>query len=144
MEKVRTKPEAYIASLPDEVRDDMATLHARLSAVMKGLPAAVWEGTFWGGSAQQIIGYGDYEYAGSRGKTSRWFMVGLSAQKQYISVYVNAVEGRQYLAEKYAKKLGRVKVGKSSISFKRLSDVKLDVLVDLTARARAQLTTPKN
>jgi hypothetical protein len=57
-------------------------------------------------------------------------------QKKYISVYVNAVDGRQYLAEKYKKRLGRVKVGRSNISFKRLADVDSGSLRELIARAR--------
>ena len=78
----------------------------------------------------------------ARGRTVEWFMVGLALQKQYISVYVNAVEDRQYVAEKYAPELGKVKVGKSSISFRRLDDVNLDVLAKVISIARDQLETP--
>lgn len=95
----------------------------------------LWTGIFWGGSEQAIIGYGDYTYTRPRGKTLEWFIVGLAVQKKYISVYVNAVEGDQYLAEKYAERLGKVKVGKSSISFTRLADINLDVLLELVGKA---------
>ena len=72
----------------------------------------------------------------SDGKRVEWFVVGLARQKHYISVYINAVEERQYLAEKYGKTVGKVKVGKSSISFSRLADIEIDRLVALVARAR--------
>jgi hypothetical protein len=142
MKKTRTSPDTFLKSLPAGVRGDMTQLHSTLSAATRGLPQSVWKGTFWGGSEQQIIGYGDYAYTGSRGKSVSWFIVGLAAQKNYISVYVNAVDGRQYLAEKYKSKLGRVKVGKSNISFKRLEDLELDVLIGLVIRACAQMAKP--
>jgi Domain of unknown function (DU1801) len=138
MEKVKTSPTTHIKSLPAEVRDDVAQLHKIISAELKGLPVVLWEGTFWGGSTQQIIGYGDFVYTGSRAKAVNWFLVGLAVQKNYISIYVNAVERGQYVAEKYKKQLGAVKVGKSSISFKRLADVNVDALRAVLAEAARQ------
>ena len=90
---------------------------------------------FWGGSAQSIIGYGDYSYVRSDKKPVEWFIVGLARQKNYYSVYVNAADGRRYLTEAYAGRLGKVKVGKSSVSFRRLADVEMEVLVELVERA---------
>jgi hypothetical protein len=108
---------------------------------MAGHPV-LWEGTFWGGTEQAIIGYGDYTITLSRGQKSEWFMVGLAAQKNYISIYVNAVEDGQYVAEKYRSELGKVKVGKSSISFKHLDDLDTDTLQKVLSIARGQLTIP--
>jgi hypothetical protein len=51
-------------------------------------------------------------------------------------VYVNAVEGREYVAEKYGEEIGKVKVGKSSISFRSLDDIDLDKLLAIVAKAR--------
>jgi hypothetical protein len=66
-------------------------------------------------------------------------MVGLALQKRYISVYVNAVDGGQYVAEKYRKRLGKVKVGKASISFKQIEDIDVAVLREVVTFARKQL-----
>jgi hypothetical protein len=137
VQRSTTSPDAHIASLPDAVRPDIATLDARIAEAMEGATRVLWEGRFWGGSDQRIIGYGDYTYTGRSGTTVDWFVVGLAAQKNYISVFVNAVEGGAYLAERYADRLGTAKVGKSSISFKRLSDIDLDVPIELIAKARA-------
>ena len=63
-------------------------------------------------------------------------MVGLAQQKNYISVYVSAVEGDEYLSEKYGPDLGKVKVGKSSISFKTTQDIDMDKLVALILRGQ--------
>jgi hypothetical protein len=57
-----------------------------------------------------------------------WHTVGLASQKNYISLYVCAVMDGKYIAETYKKDLGNVKVGKSCISFKKLSDLNLDGL----------------
>ncbi len=51
-------------------------------------------------------------------------------------MYVSAVEGREYVAEKYGKEIGKVKVGKSSISFRSLDDIDLDKLLAIVAKAR--------
>jgi len=141
MQKTDINPTSYLAALPDESREPMQRLDVLISGIMEGQSRVVWEGPFWGGSQQTIIGYGDLRMTQARGRTVEWFMVGLALQKQYISVYVNAVEDRQYVAEKYAPELGKVKVGKSSISFRRLDDVNLDVLAKVISIARDQLET---
>ena len=135
MERVSTSPDEYMAALPEEIRGDMTLLDARISAALPGHRRSLWEGVFWGGSEQSIIGYGDYSYVRSDKKPVEWFVVGLARQKNYYSVYVNATDGRRYLTEAYAGRLGKVKMGKSSISFRRLADVEIEVLMELVERA---------
>ncbi len=135
MERIATSPEEYIASLPAEVGADMAALDERITAALPGYGRSLWAGVFWGGSEQRIIGYGDLSYVRSDKQEVRWFLVGLARQKNYYSVYVNAADGRRYLAEAYAGRLGKAKVGKSSISFRKLADVDLNVLSELIGRA---------
>jgi hypothetical protein len=142
VEKTDTKPSDYIESLPDATRTDVARLDAEISTIMAGHPKTMWEGKFWGGSEQQIIGYGDYSYERSDRKTAEWFIVGLAQQKQYISVYVNAADEDGYLTEQYADTLGKAKIGKSSISFTSLDDIHLDVLLDLITKAEQQMSHP--
>ncbi|MDO9087572.1 MAG: hypothetical protein Q7U53_15295 [Anaerolineaceae bacterium] len=138
----RTKKDisAHIDSLPDEFRHTIKHLDKIISDIMVGHSRVLWEGPFWGGSEQAIIGYGDLTQTQSRGKIIEWFMVGLALQKNYISIYVNAVEDGQYVAEKYRSKLGKVKVGKASISFKNLNDLDIDTLQNVVSIARDQLT----
>ena len=141
MERVNTPPEEYLASLPAETGADMTALHERIKAALPGHHPCLWAGVFWGGSEQTIIGYGDMSYVRSDKKRVEWFLVGLARQKNYYSVYVNAADGRRYLAEVYAGRLGKAKVGKSSISFRALADVDLDVLSELIERA-GELSMP--
>ncbi len=119
----------------------MKRLDQVISGVMKGRSRALWEGVFWGGTSQTIIGWGDLRHALSRGKTVDWFVVGLALQKSYVSIYVNAVEDGRYVAETHRAALGKVKVGKASISFKRLDDIDLRALRKVLAIARDQSTS---
>lgn len=136
MKRSQTSPDEFVASLPDEVRADIATLDQRISRVMKGEERVLWEGKFWGGSDQRIIGYGEFSQTGRSGKKVDWFVAGLAAQKNYITVFVTATEDGAYLVERFADRLGKVKVGRSTVSFKRLAQVDLKVLLELIARAR--------
>jgi len=140
MEKTNRSPAEHIASLPTERREDIERLDALITDLMAGQPKTMWEGRLWGGSDQQIIGYGDYSYTKSNRETVEWFIVGLAVQRNYISVYVNATDGRAYLAENYAERLGKVKVGKSSISFTSIDDVDLQQLSELITEAKRLMT----
>ena len=46
MQKSSTSPDEHIASLSDDVRDDIATLDARISEAMAGEERVLWEGKF--------------------------------------------------------------------------------------------------
>ena len=126
----------YLAGLPDEVRGDMETLDGVIRSGMDGLDRVLYTGTFWGGSDQEIIGYGTYSYQRSDGSDVEWFVIGLARQKAYYSLYVSAVEDGAYLSKTMGPELGKVKVGSSSISFASLADIDLETLDRLVRRAR--------
>jgi hypothetical protein len=63
----------------------------------------------------------------------------LAAQKNHISVYVNAADADGYLVKKYADRLGKARVGSASIAFKSVADIDLDVLRELLEAAREQM-----
>jgi hypothetical protein len=136
MDRSSTSPDEHIASLPDGVREDIAALDAAISGVMTGEERVLWEGKFWGGTQQRIIGYGAYRYKGRSGAEGEWFVVGLAAQKNYLSLYVNAADDDGYVIKRYADRLGKVKVGSANLQFKRAADVDLEVLREVVARAR--------
>ena len=135
MKPVESSPDDYIASQAPDVRAVLEELHALIKKALPDQDCCLWEGVFWGGSEQRIIGYGSYSYQRSDKKRVEWFTVGLARQKHYFSVYVNAVEGKEYLAEIYGPRLGKVKTGKSNISFRNLADVNLDVLTEMIEHA---------
>lgn len=136
MDKSSTPPTDYISSLPPERRSEIEALDALLSELLPEQEKTMWEGKLWGGTDQRIIGYGDYSYGRSDGNTVEWFMVGLTAQKNYISIYVNATDEDGYVTQRWANKLGKAKIGASSISFGSINDIDLDALSDMIAEAR--------
>ena len=135
MERVETTPEEYIESQETEIKTVLTELHELIKTALPDQDISLWEGIFWGGSEQSIIGYGHWSYQRSDKKQVEWFLVGLTRQKNYYSIYVNAVEGRKYLTEIYSSRLGKVKTGKSSIGFRKLADVDLNVLRELIEHA---------
>jgi hypothetical protein len=142
MKRSSTPVDRFLASLPDPPRTDLVAIDARIAEVMAGTDRVLWEGAMWGGTEQRIVGYGSYRYVNARGANVDWFVVGLAMQKSHLSLYVNAVEDGAYLVKRYADRLGKVKVGSANITFKRLSDVELDVLLEMVARARDLLARP--
>lgn len=136
MERHGRDVDEFLASLPETVRTDIVALDEMISDVMHGQPRELYEGKFWGGTDQEIIGYGRIQSQRSDKSDVEWFVVGLSMQKSYISVYVSAVEDGRYIAETYGPDLGKVKVGKSVISFVSLRDVDAAKLRAMVERAR--------
>jgi hypothetical protein len=136
MQRSPLDPDVFIASLPDDVREDVAALDAEIGAAMAGQERVLWEGVMWGGTEQRIIGYGSLRSVNRSGVEVDWFLVGLARQKDHLSVYVNAVEDGAYVVGRYADRLGKVKVGSAVISFRRLSDLELPVLREMLAATR--------
>ena len=136
MDRSTITPDQHIGSLPDGVREDIALLDATISSVMAGEERVLWEGTFWGGTQQHIIGYGSYHYRGRSGAEGEWFIVGLAAQKNYLSLYVNAADAGQSLGKVYAPRLGKVKAGGANLQFKRVADLDLAVVREMVQRAK--------
>lgn len=137
MEKSATSVDEFIAAVPEDRRDDLAALDRLIVERMPAAERGLWEGVFWGGSEQRIIGYGDWSYTRSDGTHVEWFRVGLGLQKNHLSVYLNASEDGQYLAKKYGDRLGKVKIGSAVVSFRQVEGVDLDELGRLVALAAA-------
>ncbi len=78
--------------------------------------------------AYNMIGYGSFPYRNYKKELIDWPIVALANQKNYVSVYVCAVDDGEYIAEKYKKELGKVSVGKSCIRLKKIEDINLSML----------------
>jgi len=112
--KSQGTPEAYIAAQSEPRRTELAALHALIRKAAPGLAPRMWN---------NVIGYGDYHYRYTSGREGDWFVIGLCARKQYISLYVCAADDDGYLAERKAPALGKVKVGRSCINIRALADI---------------------
>ena len=142
MEISATSPDEYLATMDDDaVRQTMAKLDSVIVAALPGRRRVLWEGVFWGGTEQSIIGYGDIRQPRSGGREVEWFLVGLARQKGTFSVYLNAVEDGTYLGQRFAARLGKVKIGAASIGFRSLDDLDLETMSTMLERAH-ELTPP--
>lgn len=134
MQTTNRKISDYIESLEKEDRSTMQTL---VDIAHKSLPKVkpeLWEGKFWSGFDNSIIGFGKIVMKGKT-REVEWFLVGITKQKNYFSIYVIANDGKNSLGKIYADKLGKVKIGSSSISFQKIEDIKLNVLEEMFKEA---------
>jgi hypothetical protein len=118
----------YIASrATEEQRADCAALMAMLKKVTKQSPK------MWGPS---IVGYGSYKYTYESGRTGESCLTGFAIRGRELVVYLLA-EGAQQ--EALLSRLGKHKMGKACLYFKRLSDLDKSVLERLVVGSVAEL-----
>lgn len=121
----------YIERLDEPRRGDVRALHELIRATVPQLAPTMEFG---------MLGYGKYHYRYATGREGDSTVVGLASNKNYISLYVQAVDpDGGYLAERYADRLPKASIGRSCIRFKRLSDVDTDVLAQVLRVAAANL-----
>lgn len=135
MKRTEKDVDSFLESFDGDRGADIRKLDAAIVERMPGAGRHLYEGKFWGGTDQQIVGYGTMDYENRSGQTVQWFVVGLAAQKNYMSMYVNAVKDGSYLLRQYESKLGKAKVGSASVSFNSIDDVDFDALMDLVEEA---------
>jgi Domain of unknown function (DU1801) len=122
----RERVDDYIASLPDGRRQIVERVHEVITDAVPELEVRMW---------RKFIGYGTYHYVYASGREGDWFPIGLTNNKSYVSIYLCAADENGYLAENNADRLGKVGVGKSCVRVKRLEDLNLDVVAELSRTA---------
>ena len=106
-----------------QLRDDCLTILKLMQTVSK-LEPVMW------GSA--IIGFGTYHYVYESGREGDTIVIGFSPRKQNISIYLM---GGLKNVEDELSKLGKYKTGKGCLYIKSLSDVNLEILKKVFAKA---------
>lgn len=114
-----TSIEEYLAAVPPDRKELITFLHKFIQESAPELKPHF---------AINMLGYGSFPYKNYKKEDIEWPVISLANQKNYVSIYVCAVEGKTYVAEKYEKDLGKVSVGRSCIRFKKLDDINLPVL----------------
>lgn len=109
----------YLASVPPERKELVDFLHAFIRKSVPKLKSHF---------AYNMLGYGSFPYRNAKKETIQWPVIALANHKQHVSLYVCSVVDGKYVAESHAKELGKVKVGKSCISIKKIEDVDLEGL----------------
>ncbi len=79
----------------------------------------------WGNS---IVGFGEYHYKYKSGREGDMLLCGFSPRKTSLTIYVMA----GFKNEKIMSRLGTYKTGKSCLYVKKLEDIDLKVLKELT------------
>jgi len=132
MAEARTKPTSasvvdYLATKASaEQLADCKALMALLKKVTKQSPK------MWGPS---IVGYGSYSYKYESGRTGESCLTGFAVRGKELVVYLVAESSEQ---QALLAKLGKHKMGKACLYFKRLSDLDTKVLETLVSESVAE------
>jgi hypothetical protein len=118
----------FINAIEDEGRrKDCKALVTMMTKATKAKPK------MWGPA---IVGFGDYAYSGSNGKSQQWFMTGFSPRKAALSLYLMGGKDEKLLA-----KLGPSSMGAGCLYIKRLDDVDRTALQQLITTSVKRLRT---
>ncbi len=121
-------PQEYIDLIEEPRKTEMVKLHELIQKTVPEFKPYILSG---------MIGYGSFHYKSKSGREGDWSIIALASQKNYISVYICAVDGKEYLAEKYKKEFPKASIGKSCIRFKKLEDINLEFLMKVIKEAAA-------
>ncbi|MEO8431469.1 MAG: DUF1801 domain-containing protein [Acidobacteriota bacterium] len=133
MPENKTRPtdarvEDYIASRANEQqRTDCRELMALLETITRQSPR------MWGPS---IVGYGSYRYTYESGRTGEAPLTGFALRGRELVVYLAAEEDRQ---KSLLSRLGKHRMGKGCLYFKRLADLDESVLKQLVSNSVAEV-----
>jgi hypothetical protein len=133
MAETKTKPtsasvDAYLASKASpEQLDDCRKIMELCRRVTKQQPR------MWGPS---IVGYGSYTYQYESGHSGEACLVGFAIRGKEFVIYIFAEDPKQI---DLLARLGKHKMGKSCLYFKRLADLDVEVLGALIAGSVAEL-----
>lgn len=102
-------PAEYMEQLEEPRKSEIVALDAIIRKAAPKLEPFVQMG---------ILAYGHTSYKNAAGKEIDWFKIGVSSNKNYISLY-----GCGKVAHGYKKALPKAKIGKGCVNIKRLGDL---------------------
>ncbi|PZR29030.1 MAG: hypothetical protein DI535_04730 [Citrobacter freundii] len=127
---VKSQIKEYIDSHEDDKRDDMQSLHKHILKVMPKGKLWFLDGKDGKGKvvSNPSIGYGHYSIQYKDGSTKEFYQIGLSSNTAGISVYIMGLEDKNYLSAHFGKTIGKATVTGYCIKFRKLKDIKMDIL----------------
>jgi hypothetical protein len=133
MAETKTKPtevsaDALIEAVPDPVRREDAKVVRAMMERLTGEPARIW--------GPSIVGFGSYHYRYESGHEGTACRLGFSPRKAELVLYVLTGEPEQ---QAMLARLGKHRVGKACLYIKKLADVDLGVLEEITRGALAHM-----
>ena len=129
MAETKTKPtevsvDAFIEAVADPVRREDAKRVCAMMERVTGEPPRMW--------GPSIIGFGSYHYKYDSGHEGTACRLGFSPRKAEQVLYVLTGEPEQ---QEQLSRLGKHKTGKSCLYVKKLADVDMAVLEEITRGA---------
>ncbi len=121
-------PEEYLEMLSEPEKTETEKVFELIKEEMPGDKPYIISG---------MIGFRSEHYKSKSGREGDWPLIALACRKNYISFYVCAAEGNQYIAEKYQKDLPKASIGRSCIRFKKIEDVDNKVLRKIIKEANS-------
>jgi hypothetical protein len=127
---VKEQIKKYLDGQPEPKRSDMHELHRIILQVMPACKLWFLDGKNSENKtvSNPNIGYGIHTMKYADGTTREFYQIGLSANKNGISVYILGIKDKKYLAEAYGKELGKASVTGYCIRFKTLKDINIKIL----------------
>lgn len=129
MAELKTQPnnqsvEAFIDSIEPEWKRDDARELLKLIGNISGEKPVMW--------GDSIVGFGNYHYKYESGREGDWFLAGFSPRKTSMTIYMmGGFEGQDTALEK----LGKHKKSVGCLYVKKLADIDLKVLEEMTIRS---------
>jgi len=112
-------PEEYLEMIPEPDRTEVKKLFKLIKEEMpKDKPYIV----------SGMIGFRSEHYKTKSGREGDWPLIALASRKNYISFYVCAAKGNEYIAETYKKELPKASIGRSCIRFNKMEDIDPKIL----------------
>jgi len=121
----------FLSALPDDRRVTMTTLHKAIRKAAPKLAPFLTSGM----GPTPVLGYGKYHYKSASGREGDWFTIGLIAAKSGYALHICVGGEGGYLVEQNAAKLGKVKTGRSCITFKKLEDLNVAAAMKIVTQA---------
>lgn len=120
----------YIDSQSESKRSEIEALNRLIMQTLPNGKLWFFDGTDDKGKivSNPQIGYGLQTIKYADGKTKDFYQIGISANTTGISIYIMGIEDKNYLPETYGKTIGKASVTGYCIKFRKLKDIKLDIL----------------
>jgi hypothetical protein len=128
-----TTPAEYLAAVDEKRRPDITALDALIRKHAPELEPVIMNG---------MLGYGPFHYRYASGREGDACKLSVASNASYISLYCAGADATGSVAERYADRLPKAKIGTSCVRFKKLADLDEQALVALIAEtAKSGLET---
>lgn len=127
---IESQIQQYISSQPEAKRNDLLELHTWILSIKPKAKLWFLDGKNEAGKvvSNPNIGYGLLQLKYADGSAKDFYQVGLSANTSGISVYIMGMDDKKYLADMYARSIGKATITGYCIKFKALKDIHMDIL----------------